>query len=370
MVIVIGTAIVVAVLISVLAMWFGFARTIAGDVRPDRVIVLSQGMDSESNSSLSRENAAILEAAPGVARDSKDRPLVSAELVLVAPVARRDGADAYITLRGIGARAFDLRPELKLVSGRMFNSGVHELIVGAAAHAQFAGLDVGNRLRLPEGDWTVVGVFSGGDSVRESEVLADAETVMSAYKLDRYNAATVLLAGIDALTTFQDALSHEPSMKVDVLREREYLEMSSRSINRLLRAVALVIGTLMALGAVFGALNTMYSSVAARMPELATLRALGFGSSELVASILIEALLLALAGAALGIAIAYLAFDGRAISTLGGSRWDSQLVYSLKVSTSTVVAAAALACVIGIVGGSFPAIRASRTPVVDALRRI
>jgi putative ABC transport system permease protein len=370
MVIVIGTAIVVAVLISVLAMRFGFARTIGGDVRPDRVIVLSRGVDSESNSGLTRENVAILAAAPGVARNSKGGSLLSAEVVLVAPVARRDGADAYITLRGIGAQAFDLRPELKLVSGRMFKSGVHELIVGAAAHAQFAGLDVGSRVRLPEGDWTVVGVFSGGDSVRESEVLADAETVMAAYKLDGYNAATALLAGSDALPTLKDALSHEPSMKVDVLPEGQYLEMSSRSINRLLRAVALVIGTIMTLGAVFGALNTMYSSVAARMPEVATLRALGFGSSELVASILIEALLLALLGAALGIAIAYLAFDGRAISTLGGSRWDSQLVYSLEISTPIVSVAAALACIIGLIGGSFPAIRATKTSVAEALQRI
>jgi putative ABC transport system permease protein len=223
-------------------------------------------------------------------------------------------------------------------------------------------------VRLHDGDWTVVGVFAGGDTVRESEVIADAQTVMSAYKLDTFNSASVLLAGDGSLAALKDALNLRPGLSVRVLSEPQYLAIVSRSINRLLQVVAFAIGGIMAIGALFGALNTMYSAVASRTSEIATLRALGFGSNTVLVSILIEALLLATLGACVGIAVAYLAFDGKAISTLGGSRWDSQVVYSLTITPMLVAIATALACGIGILGGLFPAVRAARASVAESLR--
>ncbi len=369
LVIVIGIASVVAVLISVLAMSAGFERTIAGDARPDRAIILVRGADSEGSSALSREHVAAILTAPGIRLGLDRKPIVSAEVLLVAPVSRRStGADAYITLRGVGDQHFRLRPELKLVSGRRFEPGLHELIVGEAAQSQFDGLEVGSRILLHDGDWTIVGVFAGGDSVRGSEVMSDAQTVMSAYKLDAFNSATALLADQGSLGTLQDALSRQPGLSVDVMAEPQYLAIVSRSINRLLRLVALAIGGIMAIGALFGALNTMYSAVASRSSEIATLRAIGFGSSIVLVALLIEALLLAALGACIGIAVAYLAFNGTAISTLGGSRWDSQVVYSLRITPALVTIATALACGIGLLGGLFPALRAVRKPVAASLR--
>lgn len=367
-VIVIGTACVVAVLISVFAISVGFERTIRGDARPDRVVVLSKGVDSESGGSLSRENVGLIKSAMEIKKNADGKPILSAEVLLVAPVVRRNGSDAYITLRGAGERLLDLRPELKIVSGRMFKPGLRELIVGEAAHLQFHGLELGNALRLPEGDWTIVGIFAGGDNARQSEAIADATTLMSAYQLDTFNSATALLIRPDALGSFKDALNREPSLTVEALPEPEYLAMLSQYMHRLLKTVAYAIGGIMAIGALFGALNTMYSAMVARSYEIATLRALGFAPGTVLGSVVIEAILLSLAGACIGIGVAYAAFNGRAINTLGGSRWDSQLVYSLTISSSLVMVATAVACGIGILGGLLPAIRAVRIPVAEALR--
>ncbi len=346
----------------------GFDRTVRGDARLDRVVLLSKGMESESAGALSRDNIGVIQAAPEIKKNADGKPILSAEVVLVAPVVRRNGTDAYITLRGAGERLLDLRPELRIVSGRMFKAGLQELIVGKSAHLQFQGLDLGEPLRLPGGDWTIVGIFAGGDNVRQSEAIADATTLMSAYKTDTFNSATAMLIRPDDLGRFKETLNREPSLRVDVLPEPEYLAMTSQYMHRLLTTVAYAIGGIMAIGALFGALNTMYSAVAARRYEIATLRALGFAPSAVLGAVVIEAVLLSLAGACIGIGIAYAAFNGRAINTLGGSRWDSQLVYSLTISPSLVMVAAAVACGIGILGGLLPAIRAVRIPAAEALR--
>lgn len=367
-VIVIGSACVVAVLLSVLAIATGFERTIQGDARPDRVLVITNGMDTEGSSSLSRENMEIIQAAPGIKRDKAGKAILSAEVVLVAPVIRRNGSDAYITLRGSGEQLMQVRPELRLVAGRMFRPGLHELVIGQAAQQQFRGLDLGKVIRLHDGDWTIVGTFAAGDSVRESEAIADATTVMTAYQLRSYNSATALLASGSAFAMFSHALERDPSLKVSVMREPDYLEMVSGSIHRWLTSVAYLIGCIMGVGALFGALNTMYSAMASRQNEIATLRALGFSPVAIVSAIVLEAVLLSLAGAFVGIGIAYAAFNGQAINTLGGSLWDTQIVYTLSVSPPLVLLAIALAGSIGILGGLFPAIRSIRSTIVDALR--
>jgi putative ABC transport system permease protein len=367
LVIVVGIAGVVAVLISVLAMYLGFRTTIDGDASAERVIVLSRGASAENESGLSRENVAAVMNAAGIKHDAQDRPVVSAELILVAPVARkRDNSDVYVTLRGVGPQYFVLRPELKLVSGRLFRAGNQELLVGASAGGQFVGLEIGSRIRLQDGDWTVVGTFAGGNGSRESEVIADAQTVMSAYKIDAFNSVSVLRASGDGFATLKTALAEDSTVAVDVRTEPEYLATASGSVNRMLQLVAYSIGSIMALGALFGALNSMHSAVAARTVEIATLRAIGFTSLSVAIAVLIEALLLALAGAMAGAAIAYGAFNGSTISTLGGAVWDSQLVYSLNITPSLVVIAIVLACVLGLLGGLFPAIRAARSSVADA----
>lgn len=368
LVIVIGIAGVVAVLISVLAMSLGFRATISGDARVDRVIVLSRDATTEYGSSLSRENAAAVMNTSGIKRDARDRPIVSAEVILVAPVARkRDQSDVNVTLRGVGEQYFAMRPELKLVSGRMFRAGNQELLAGAAARGQFAGLEIGNQIRLQDGDWTVVGTFAGGNGSRESELIADSQAVMSAYKLEAFNSIAVLLETESSFTKLKEALASDPTVMVDARTEPEYLATVSSSVNRMLRIVAYAIGSIMALGALFGALNSMHSAVAARTVEIATLRAIGFSSTAVGVAVLLEALLLALIGAAAGVGIAYVAFNGTTISTLGGALWDSQFVYSLSIKPSLVVTAIVLACTLGLLGGLFPAIRAARSNVADAL---
>jgi putative ABC transport system permease protein len=371
MVIVVGISGVVAVLISVLAMSLGFRTTIEGDGSEDRTIVFSRGANAENESGLSRENVAAVMNAAGIRHDERDRPVASAEVILVAPVARkRDNSDVYVTLRGVGPQYFVLRPELKLVSGRLFRAGNQELLVGASASAQFAGLEIGNHVRLQDGDWVVVGTFAGGNGARESEVIADAQTVMSAYKLDSFNSVSLLRESGTPLAFLKAALAQDASLLVDVRTEPEYLATASSSTNRMLQLVAYSIGSIMALGALFGALNSMQSAVAARTVEIATLRAIGFSSFAVAIAVLIEALLLAFAGAVAGAAIAYTAFNGTTISTLGGAVWDSQLVYSLNITPSLVLIAIVLACALGLLGGLFPAIRAANTKVADALHEI
>jgi putative ABC transport system permease protein len=275
LVIVIGIAGVVAVLISVLAMYVGFRTTIQADGRADRAIVFSRGANTEYESNLPRETVSTVMNAQGILHDPRDRPLVSAEVILVAPIPRKpDESDVHITLRGVGEQYFNMRPELRLVSGRMFQPGNQELMVGAAALAQFAGLDIGSQVRLQGGDWTVVGTFAGGNGSRESEVIADVQTVMSAYKLDAFNTMTVVLESPATLKSIIDTLSHDPTLLIEVRAEQDYLATASSDVNRMLRLVTYAVGSIMAPGALFGALNSMYSAVAARRAEIATLRAI------------------------------------------------------------------------------------------------
>jgi putative ABC transport system permease protein len=371
LVVVIGIAGVVAVLASVMAMAVGYRATIDSDGRADRAIVIVRGSTSEYESGLSRNVLPVIEDAAGVRRDSNDKPIVSGDVILPAPVIRKsDNSDVNITLRGVGEQYFALRPELVLTSGRMFRTGLRELLVGESAHKQFAGLEIGDTVRLQDGDWEVVGIFSGTQGARDSELVADVGMVMSGYKLDAYNTFNVQLTSESALQEFKNSLSQHATLLVDIYTEPQFLATSSRAINRILNIVVVVVGSIMSLGALFGALNSMHSAVVARSVEMATLRAIGFTSSAVMTAILLEALLLALTGAVIGISIAYMFFDGRAISTLGGAIWDSQLVYSLTITPSLALYAVLLACLLGILGGLMPAMRAGRANVADALRAV
>ena len=368
LVIVIGIAGAVGVFIPIVAMSMSFRATIKGDANDSRAIVLTQRATTESESSLTREEVATIMDYPEVSRDSRGRPVASGEVVLVAPVSRkRDHSDVNVTLRGVGEQYFAMRPELKLRSGRMFESGKQELVVGAGAVSQFDGLEIGESLRLQDGDWKVVGIFAGGNGARESEVVADALTVMSAYKLNSFSSLTVTLRSPRELAEFKGIVGASSRSLFVARSEPEYLETASESVNRILRLVGYTIGSIMALGAMFSALNSMYSAVSARSVEMATLRALGFSSLAVALGVLLEALLLALIGAAIGAAFAYALFNGATISTLGGAVWDSQLVYSLSITPALAIGVVLLACALGLAGGLLPAIRAARANIADAL---
>jgi putative ABC transport system permease protein len=366
-VIVIGIAGVVAVLVSVLAMGAGFKHTLADSGRDDRVIILRGGSDAELSSNLTRTDIATISNAPGLAKDAEGKALLSSELVTVVNVPKMDtGTDANVTMRGVGLKLAEVRPELKLVSGKMFRPAVRELIAGVGAAKQFRGLTVGSVLRLRNADWTVTGIFATNGDVHESELLADVDTVASSIERNGYSSAVGLLSSAAAFTAFKDSLTSDPQLKVDVQREREYYAKQSAGLTKTINIVGTTVAIIMAIGAMFGALNTMYSAVAARGLEIATLRAIGFGAFPVLFGVIIESLLLSLLGGAIGASLAWVFFNGHTVSTLGAA--FAQVVFQLTVTPALITTGIVWACVIGLLGGFFPALRAARLPVAEALR--
>ena len=366
-VIVIGIAGVVAVLVSVLAMATGFRHTMADSGRTDRVIVLRGGSDAELNSNLTRSDVDTIANAPGLAKDAAGKALLSAEIITVVNLPKLDtGSDSNVTLRGVGLQVENVRPELKIVSGRMFRPAVRELIAGAGAAKQFRGLTPGSVLHLRNADWTVTGVFTANGDVHESELLADVDTVGSAIERPGYSSAVGLLTGASEFGTFKDALTTDPQLKVDVERETEYYAAQSKQLTQLITVVGNTVALIMAIGAMFGALNSMYAAVDARTLEIATLRAIGFGALPVLLSVMLEALALSLLGGLLGAALAWWFFNGHTVATLGGA--FAQIVFQITVTTSLIVTGLIWACTIGVLGGLFPALRSARLPVAEALR--
>jgi putative ABC transport system permease protein len=366
-VIVIGIAGVVAVLVSVLAMGAGFQHTLADSGRDDRVIILRGGSDAELNSNLTRTDIDTIGNAPGLAKDAEGKALLSSELVTVVNVPKSDtGTDANVTMRGVGLKLTEVRPEVKIVSGKMFRPAVRELIAGVGAAKLFRGLTVGGVLRLRNADWTVTGIFSSNGDVHESELLADVDTVGSSIERTGYSSAVGLLTSAAAFTAFKDSLTSDPQLKVDVVREREYYAKQSAGLTKTINIVGTTVAVIMAIGAMFGALNTMYSAVAARGLEIATLRAIGFGAFPVLLGVMIEALLLSLLGGVIGAALAWLFFNGHTVSTLGAA--FAQVVFQLTVTQTLIATGIVWACIIGLLGGFFPALRAARLPVAEALR--
>ncbi|MDR3418587.1 MAG: ABC transporter permease [Nevskia sp.] len=366
-VIVIGIAVTVAVLVSVLAMVAGFSKTLANTGRPDRAIVLRGGSNAELNSTISRENTVTIMDAPGVKKDADAKPIASAEMVaVVALPQRRTGTAANVTVRGVGTKSPLLRPEIRIVAGRMFQPAVRELIVGRSALTQFAGVDIGSHITFRSTDWTVVGEFESNGDAHESELMGDIETVLSAFRRNLFQSVTVLLESPDAFAHYKDVLTTDPTLTVDVKREPEYYAEQSKQLSKLLNFLAFGVGGIMAVGAIFGALNTMYSAVSARALEIATLRAIGFGAAPVVVSVFVEALLLSLLGGLVGALAAWLMFNGNTVNTLGAN--FTQVVFHLTVTPHLLLSGIVWACVIGALGGLFPAIRAARQPVATALR--
>jgi putative ABC transport system permease protein len=370
-VIVIGIAGVVAVLVSVLAMSTGMLETMEHSGRDDRAIVLRNGSASETGSAMSRDAARLVEDAAGVKRDSEGKPIASAEALRLMNLFRKeDGAEVNVAVRGTGPQLQKLRPEVKIIQGRMFRPAVTEMIVGKAANAEFKDLKIGDRVRTRGATWTIVGVFTSDGDSHESGLMADAETLIAADQRGGFQSVTVMLESPAAFQKFKDSLSANPALAVDVSREREYYQRQSETIGKVIYVIAYVVGGIMAIGAIFSALNTMYSAVSARLREIATLRAIGFGATAMVMSVLAEALLLAFIGGAIGAAIAWLFFNGHQVSTSGGGSAAGHLIFELSVSPALIATGIIWACSIGLIGGLFPAVRAARLPVATALRAI
>jgi putative ABC transport system permease protein len=372
LVVVIGIAGVVGVLVSVLAMAEGFRHTLASTGRPERVIVLRAGSDTELSSGLAREQAPLLASLPGVARDAEGRPLASAELMVMVDLPRKGERDPNnVPFRGVQPAAFGIRGEVRVVEGRRFAPGVREAIVGRKAAREFAGLAVGSHIAFRDSDWTVVGIFESGGDVHESEIWADADVAMSAFRRVGFQSVTARLAdasdaGLEALRA---AAARDRRLAVSVYREPEYYAKQARLLSNLINVLGNTVAAFMAVGAMFGALNCMYSAIAARQVEIATLRAIGFGGAPVVVSVMIEAMLLAGLGGLLGGALAYAYSDGTSLSTLNFNTF-SQVAFDFRVTPALLARGLAWALAIGGAGGLLPAIRAARLPVTAALRGI
>ena len=365
-----GVAGVVAVFVAVLSIGEGFRATMVATGAPDAAVVFRGGTDTEMNSVLGLEQTRIIADAAGVRRGAEG-PLASAELFVVVDVAKRSsGTVANVPLRGVQPAALAVHDRVRVVEGRKFETGRNEIIVGVGAAQQFRGLNLGARLRWGENEWTVVGIFESGGTIAESELWCDAGVLQPAYRRGAsFQSVHVRLDSPDAFSRFKDALTSDPRLDVRVIRESEYWEEQSRMLRAVIRNLGGLVAMLMGIGAVFGALNTMYSAVAARTREIATLRALGFGGTAVVASVLVESLLLALVGGTLGGSIAFLLFNGYQTSTMNWQSF-SQVAFAFRVTPALMVQGIGYSILMGLLGGMFPAIRAARLPIATALREL
>lgn len=368
-VVVVGIAGVVGVLVALLAMAEGFQHTLNQGGRDDTAIVMRAGAMAELNSVLLQDDLPLIASAPGVARDADGRPVASAELVVVASLTRKsDGGDANVEIRGVGDEVWALRPDVRIVEGRRFQPGLRELIVGSGAAAQFGGLQTGQRLSLGGQEWDIVGRFQSGDA-HDSEIWGDAPVVASAYR--RYTSRSsvgVQLVSADAFEGFRQALADDPRLRVETRTTRAYYAEQSATVATLIRVLGTTVGVIMAIGALFGALNSMYAAIATRAREIATLRALGFRGLPVMVAVMIETMLLALAGGLLGAGVAWALFNNYSVSTLGSN--FSQVVFAFKVTPALAFEGLKWALAIGFLGGLFPALRAARMPVTAALREL
>jgi putative ABC transport system permease protein len=367
---VIGIGGVVIVFTAVLSIAEGFRAAMRGTGDPQTVIVMRSGSDTEMTSAFSGEEARLVTEAPGIERGA-DGAHASREvfLILAIPLSRT-GTDANVPMRGLSSVGFAVRPDVKLTEGRMFTPGTTEIVVGRAASRQFAGLTTGSTVRSGKTSWQVVGIFDAAGSVAESELWCDASVLQSAFQRgNSYQSVFLRLESVDSLQTLKDALTTDPRLNVTVIREPDYYAQQSQLLQSVIRTIGIGIGVLMGLGAIFGAVNTMYSAVAARTREIATLRALGFGATPVVLSVLGEALLLSLIGGAIGGLLAWAAFDGYQTATMNWQSF-SQVAFAFAVTPALLLRGLVYAALMGLLGGLLPAIRAARLPVVTALRQL
>ena len=367
---VLGIAGVVLVFLGVLSIAEGFRKAMSDVGDPQTVIVMRAGSDTEMTSGLSGDTARLIMDTPGIQRD-EDGAVASAELfVVVGHPTKKDASDANLPLRGVSPAALKVRPSVTIVEGRMFTPGTNEIVVGRAASQQFAGLTVGSTTHWSQNTWQVVGIFDANGSVAESEIWCDAKVLQPAYRRgNSYQSVYVRLEKPEGFQAFKDALTTNPQISVSAVREPEYYAAQSEVLHMIITTIGFIIAGLMGVGAIFGAVNTMYTAVATRTREIATLRALGFGGFPVVFSVLTEAVFLAVVGGVIGGAAAWLAFDGYQTSTMNFQTF-SQVAFAFAVTPALLGQALLYSVVMGLLGGVFPAVRAARLPIGTALREL
>lgn len=365
-----GIAGVVVVFVGVLSIAQGFRSAVTAAGRDDIVIVLRESSLNEMSSILSRDEATVIKDAPGIEREG-DTAVAASELFVIIDVPKRSsGTDANVPFRGVEPASAAVRGNIKIVQGRMFERGRNEVIVGVGASREFAGLDVGHTIKLGRAEWNVVGLFTAGGGMPESELWADITVLQEAYqRRDSCQTVCVKLATAGKFQEFKDALTSNPQLKVKVVRQTEFYAEQSETTTNFITIIGTTIAIMMAVGALLGALNTMYNAVASRGREIATLRALGFGATPVICSVLIESLALAVVGGIVGGVGAYVAFDGYSAATMNFQTW-SQIAFAFRVTPMLLLAAIILASIIGLFGGILPAIRAARRPIAAALREL
>ena len=364
---VLAIALVVVVLLSFLAMANGFQWTLTNSGAEDVAIVLRGGSQSEINSTISRDQVRLIESGPGIARSGDGKPLVSAELYLVVDgIKRSSQTKANLPLRGVGAEAAAVRKGIKIIEGRMFNPGANEIVVGRSLLREFQGFEIGRTASFATSRWTVVGIFASDGSVFESEIWADLPVVQSLFNRNNvFQTVRARLQSPSDLGGLRRFIDEDPRLKLDVKSESAYFADQASQTSDLIQKLGWPLAIAMAFGALAGALNTMYSSVAARATEIATLRAIGFGGFPAFIGTLAESLILAALGGLIGAAATYLIFDGFSAATLGAS--FTQVVFSFRLTPALIVQGVTLALAVGLAGGLFPAIRAARQPIVAGL---
>jgi len=365
-----GIAGTVGVFIAMLSLARGFRATLVSSGSADNALITRAGATSEMTSGVSLDSVKIIQDAPGIARGANG-PLLTPEAVLMAPIPLRStGTDANVELRGVSPNVFAIRRNIKIIEGRMFQPGLSELVVGKNAKVTYSGLTLGNTIGLGSVRWQVVGIFDAGGSAFDSEVWGDAHLLNGAYnRPDTLSqSVTVHLASPAALEQLKDSLTADPRLNVDVTREIDYYAKQSTRMTLLITTLGGFVALIMALGAVFGALNTMYSAVAERGREIATMRALGFGAAAVVTSFLIEALLISFVGGGIG-CLAVLPLNGLTTSTMNFQTF-SNLAFAFKITPELLVKGIFFALAMGLIGGLLPAVRAASGPVASALREL
>lgn len=365
-----GIAAVTGVFAGVLSMASGFEKTMQGVGQEDVVMMLRTGTRTELNSRFSKEQADLARLAPGVARGLDGEPVASAELFwVVNAVSRSSGGEANVTLRGIQQPGFGLRKDYRLTEGREFSPGRFELMAGRGARSQFEGLEPGSVIRFGKTEWLVTGAFETGGSVFESELWCDVGVLQAAYQLgNNFQVVRARVDGPEGRQRLEQAMEAEMRLNVEVWEEGKFYAGQAEDTTMFIRVVGIPVSLLMAVGAVFAALNAMYASIAARAREIATLRALGFGAVPTALATLIESLGLAFLGGLLGCSVAWLALDGYQASTLASS--FSQVVFNFAVTPDLLAQGMATALIVGLAGGSYPALRAALARVAPALREL
>jgi putative ABC transport system permease protein len=364
-----GIAMVVATFVITLALAQGFRATLVSSGLPDNAIVLRQGSLSENVSMVPRDVVPLVETLPQIARDGEGRPLASPELLVIISRPRAsDGQPANVPLRGVGPRAFDVRSAVHFIEGRRFQPGLSEIVVGRLAAERFEGLRLGSTIRFGNNTWTVVGIFAANDAAYESEVWGDVDLMLPAFQRPSYQSITVKLAGPAALDSFKAALESDNRLELGAQSERDYYASQSVLMTTMIRVLGSFVTLILSIGAMFGAMNTMYAAVAYRIREIGTLRALGFSRARIMSAFVAESVLLALVGGLVGCLIA---LPVHGIST-GTTNWQSfsEVAFRFRITPALLAGGLAFAAIMGALGGLLPAIRAARVPIAQALREI